>query len=562
MTKGVGINAGARAMEFLGRAYDLAEGGDTFEAMYDAAAMLFFATVDGHALDPDFPAEQIDAAFIRHLDRLARSDGAGSSSALATLVIERGSETVDGNSPAEALVGRSLPAGLSELDFTAATQTLLREYLQGMFPIAEPQDLVLTRSSDQQNLHARACLLGNGSRLMVTFAHFAWTEKQIARIAARFGLTKSETEVFGGLLCGKTQSVIATERGRSVETIRVQAKTILRKTGTARVSELVPLAFGLLLLEIEAADGREAAPKRGANAVYTPRQRAGFAHDRSVGMIELGPSDGRPVLMVHGLPYGPFFSHAMTSDLTRAGYRLAAVSRPGFGRSDPAPDGVDFDALVVEDALRAVELAWPSRQDRLTILAHQGGASHACRIARALGTEAEALVMVGAGIPILDHHLSAMPKHVRVAAAASRHTPRVMELILRLGVPVWMRRGPSAYLRHLFDGCPADMAALENPAFRPVLEAGILHMVEQGPHAFVSDGAAAMADWTDDYRAVPCPIHWIIGDENPVLSAADIDRFTQAEGRASFDLIPGGGSTLLFTHFREIMEIMREIAPV
>src|SRR3954452_16037954 len=53
-------------------------------------------------------------------------------------------------------------------------------------------------------------------------------------------------------------------------------------------------------------------------------------------LIESGPEDGVPVLLVHGnLSSGRFFSHLLERAPIR--YRLIAPDMRGFGDSEPAP---------------------------------------------------------------------------------------------------------------------------------------------------------------------------------------------------------------------------------
>jgi hypothetical protein len=129
-----------------------------------------------------------------------------------------------------------------------------------------------------------------------------------------------------------------------------------------------------------------------------------------------------------------------------------------------------------------------------------------------------------------------------------------MEMIVNLGLPIWTRRGPAAYLRHLFASAPVDIESLDNPEFRPLLEAGIVHMVTQGAAGVVHESRATMADWRDDYRRAPCPVHWLAGAENPVTSADELEASLMAEGCASFEIVRGAGSTILVTHFSRLVE--------
>lgn len=57
----------------------------------------------------------------------------------------------------------------------------------------------------------------------------------------RFGLTRAEADLAGGLLGGQALSDLAATRGRSVHTLRAQLARVMVKTGTSRQGELIAM---------------------------------------------------------------------------------------------------------------------------------------------------------------------------------------------------------------------------------------------------------------------------------------------------------------------------------
>lgn len=55
---------------------------------------------------------------------------------------------------------------------------------------------------------------------------------------------------------------------------------------------------------------------------------------------------GRPVVLIHGWPLSTEAWAAQVPALVDAGYRAIAYDRRGFGRSDKAPDGYEYDTLA------------------------------------------------------------------------------------------------------------------------------------------------------------------------------------------------------------------------
>ena len=67
---------------------------------------------------------------------------------------------------------------------------------------------------------------------------------------------------------------------------------------------------------------------------------------------EWGPSDGRPVILIHGWPLNADSFDDIALGLANAGFRAIAYDRRGFGRSDQPWEGYDYDTLA--DDLAAV----------------------------------------------------------------------------------------------------------------------------------------------------------------------------------------------------------------
>ena len=56
--------------------------------------------------------------------------------------------------------------------------------------------------------------------------------------------------------------------------------------------------------------------------------------------------EGRPVVLIHGWPLSAEAWAAQVPALVDAGYRVIAYDRRGFGRSDKAPEGYEYDTLA------------------------------------------------------------------------------------------------------------------------------------------------------------------------------------------------------------------------
>jgi pimeloyl-ACP methyl ester carboxylesterase len=109
-----------------------------------------------------------------------------------------------------------------------------------------------------------------------------------------------------------------------------------------------------------AAAARRSAASEAASASFGPaRQIAAGVLD--VGYVEAGPSDGRPVILMHGFPYDIHSYVAVAPLLAAEGYRVIVPYFRGYGsttfRSGSTPRNVDqaafaLDILALMDALK------------------------------------------------------------------------------------------------------------------------------------------------------------------------------------------------------------------
>jgi len=89
-------------------------------------------------------------------------------------------------------------------------------------------------------------------------------------------------------------------------------------------------------------------------------------------VLERGPADGVPVVLVHGL-FGSTFSWRYNQDaLAAAGFRVIAYDRPGAGLTEPR---ADFDYSVANQAAFLAALLDSLNIDRARFVAHSAGGS-------------------------------------------------------------------------------------------------------------------------------------------------------------------------------------------
>jgi pimeloyl-ACP methyl ester carboxylesterase len=121
------------------------------------------------------------------------------------------------------------------------------------------------------------------------------------------------------------------------------------------------------------------------------------ANGINLSVIDEGPRDGTPVLLIHGFPDRGSMWHNQIAALTDAGYRVIAPDLRGFGDSD-APEGVDQYSLFtimgdITGVLDALGVA------QVHVVGHDWGAAVAWILATFAADRVLSLTAVSVGHP-------------------------------------------------------------------------------------------------------------------------------------------------------------------
>ncbi|WP_316014002.1 alpha/beta fold hydrolase [Roseobacter sp. HKCCA0434] len=546
----------ASLLTLIDRAYAVGEGHDVPHSVFCHATDILDAA-------PDEERPETAAELALHADRIARlfgmtgaspdgvvaaTGGALRTSGVPSVTLDAATGRLTGGNHAFAALCDAPPTHLHDLPF----ESFGLDNLLATIRAGRPADLhLLTDTRDGRPVLVLADPMSAGT--VLRFTALRWTDEMIARIARPFALSPREVEVLRGALAGERLSEIAARLGRSVETIRSQSKSLLARTGMARMADLVLLASSAACLSAERTVAPPQPPRESLESLVR-------ADGRRVTWRCFGPAGGTPFLFFHGLQLGPFLTPALERGLARENIRLIAPSRPGFGETAPSATDREFDRTVVEDALAVLE---SERIERFIVLGHQGGGSHAFRTVAALGDRVPGLLMISAGVPIdMTRHVPKMNAITRMAALAAKRTPALLDLLIRVGVHAYTRDadGPRRYLEYYFRNDPVDRASLDDPQVFAALRAGALHMIAQGPRTILRDGASAMADWTADFQAVTCRQLWLHGAHCPVMDARELEHYIRTHTNHPIEIAPDCGVHLLYDVPERALDVMRRAA--
>jgi pimeloyl-ACP methyl ester carboxylesterase/DNA-binding CsgD family transcriptional regulator len=183
------------------------------------------------------------------------------------------------------------------------------------------------------------------------------------------GLSAAEMRVARLLAQGITAKAVGETLTLTTETVKSYRRSIFSKTGISRVRDLHRLLAefsGLERLDLAA----EVASDRieGGGELRT----AAGPHGRRVAMIDYGPADGEPILLMHGYTTGRLAAPPFRRALQRAGHRVIVPQRPGFGLTSAAIG--DYVETAAEDMALALDRLGLAKA---SVIARDGGAAAA-----------------------------------------------------------------------------------------------------------------------------------------------------------------------------------------
>lgn len=211
---------------------------------------------------------------------------------------------------------------------------------------------------------------------------------------------------------------------------------------------------------------------------------------RRLAFAVLGPPTGYPVVYLHG-----GIGTALTPDpglieaVEREGVQWVALSRPGFGRSDPHA-GRTMQTVARDVAELAAARGWP----RIAVVGVSSGAPYALACAAEL-PELVAAVAIAAGLSgrCAPHRVPGLPRTVRAFLAGLVAAPRASVAVLS---------GAARLLR-----CTERIVVWVAGADRAQAVHALVASVEHGVRGPVEDFVHCARPWEFDPASITTEVH-------------------------------------------------------
>jgi pimeloyl-ACP methyl ester carboxylesterase/DNA-binding CsgD family transcriptional regulator len=372
--------------------------------------------------------------------------------------------------------------------------------------------------------------------VVIRLLDFPWASATSTLLMSSFALTESEAEICRLLYLCRDIEVVAEKRSVSVLTVRTQVKAILSKTGLENRVELIRLLGVLCARQSVSATTRRWSDPIGRERLLT--RPCG----RKLGYTWFGDERGTPVIMVHGPGIGPYFSDEIDAPLRRAGVRLLAISRPGYGHSDPKADRSPVDEQVEA-------IGWFCEAMGLKSVPAVGlgcGIVSLAKLAAQKQTPISALMLLGYFMPMNKDRLGRQSKVVQTYFSLTRKAPWLLDMLVKIGHRILVQKDSAWYLERACAESPVDLATARDPRFAAFLRLCGVHMFGQGPGAFKRDFSLVWEPLETWLAASKGPFTWIVGGAHPAFHEADAREVARNAKAAELRIVPDAGELLIY----------------
>ncbi|KRA53096.1 alpha/beta fold hydrolase [Devosia sp. Root635] len=411
---------------------------------------------------------------------------------------------------------------------------------------------------EQASNHRRLVLAGRRlvecDAYLLMVVSWAWPDGLMGNLRQAFGLTARESIVLDAMMSGHGAEDIAVREGRSLGTIRQQIKAILAKLGVGTQSQ----AVALVAAASSAWSRLQQSLLSSSSRLDSPLELSTISHgDRTIGVRTFGRHDGLPLVLIHGALFGIGETAAERSIASAAGLRILAAEKPGYGRTDISPARDQIEAMA-RDVLFMMDR---NGVERTVLIAHDIGTIVAFRLASLAPERVAAIVAAPATPPMLSWSQTAdMPKAHRIHAWAAQRVPKLMDMLVTLGLAQVHRQGVSILPDLFFGGCDFDREIWAQPHYATALDGTYRLIAAQDARGFRQDMLLTNLDWTDWGSGVPVPVDLLHGARSRTVSRQAVEHFADSLPAGRFSLVADAGHTLPLTHAGLIYERAAEHA--
>jgi len=375
----------------------------------------------------------------------------------------------------------------------------------------------------------------------------SWKPDVAAMFKTAMQITPVELEIARAIVTGMSLSDLAAERQRAVGTVRLQAKTLLKKLHLRSQTELVSLYTGFAELH------GFSSPDGSGDATYAqPSHLLTCADGRTLEYEVAGPIGGRPVLFFPALLGGTALTPQMRRLLVQKKVRLIMVWRPGFANSDV--DGpATRDAFIRHAEDLKLLLAQLNIQS-CPVIGHITSAMFAYAMGFYASDHVDKIVIVNGIVPAWSgDHVTRLDKSERLRFMLMRRAPKIGRMIVHATLSK-VDAGFDEEFLAAFVNNDVDRKTMQETAIRETFRGAFTKTITQGYDCFVHELSMASLDWEPLVAGITCPAHLLIGEKNPFYTPDLVGFYAKDRPHLSVTTVPDTAHLLLYQNFERVLE--------
>lgn len=409
----------------------------------------------------------------------------------------------------------------------------------------------------------RPCHLAGRDLAVVATSEVGWPSELDNTLQAAFQLSETEVEVVRALVECQSLRAIAERRGRSVETVRSQVRSIMSKTETHSQSELVRITLSLMDVvgQTQSVNESLANPAMGGAAQLepVPFQTITRPDGRRLDYVVLGDPTGKPVLFMPG-DYGLIRWPASGETLARErGVQIIVPVRAGYGHSSE----MRYKDKVRDISSEDVAAILNDRGVKRCPIISTGSDSYFSFIFAARYPQmCSALLAYGGALPYTKAvQFERMKKWHRFILANARYAPHLLPFMVKAGFFLARRIGKRGFIHAVYGDCKADVDTFEQPEVYEAMVSGseiALSDTFSAHRAFSKEVIAqAREDWSEEVVAVRdagIPVHFVNGGQDPMLPPATLEEYKAEHPWINYTVHEDAGQLIFFAKWRDALD--------
>lgn len=571
----------AEAIEHL---YDVALDPTSYERMLD-----FWEDFVRLPAGSDAGADDIEASIARLTGHLERADkvlgqsmrappddtpevAVGNIHHAATFAIGRSGRLISANSSAAQALGITDGARIEDVPLAPGeVQRLIAETQRMLMGNGQARGVVCLRALGTERLivvHLRLFRpLTEEAFVRCVTSEISWPLGFADQLQQGFGLSQVEIDLLRHLAEGHSVNDIATLRTRSRETVRVQVKSLLAKTGTRSQLELVRLALSTVesLYAGSTPLPPDAQPQASLNA-----QTCTLPDGRKLDYVIQGDPRGRPVLFMP-MDFGFIrWPPAMDAEARRRRLRIIVPIRPGYGRSTPLPDGENYLQNLARDHLALLDHL---KAQRLPVMSLGDDSLLALFLVAAAPHRFSTILCCAGTMPLTaPEQYERMGKWHRFVQSACAFTPQLLPFVVKAGAAMARRVGKRRFLETIYAVSPADTATFALPDVREALLSGsdvTLAESFSAHEAFSRELIAKVkVNWDVTLQRLESAVkrgtlkvQFFNGEQDPQIPADTIEDFRRDFPWIDFRSYPDAGQLAFYLKWRDVLDELERHHP-